>query len=101
MTFPTEAETRKFLAKMRIDLGHFRSMPQRESNVVVVPTTHGHWVITGAEEAQRPAKICSICYQPFPEFGNNAQPVNDGDCCSYCDDNVVIPARMARAKFTP
>jgi hypothetical protein len=40
-------------------------------------------------------KICSICFLPFIEWGNNAQPVNDGRCCNDCNWNVVLPARLA------
>ena len=29
------------------------------------------------------------CFQ-----GHNAEPVNDGRCCSACNTTVVIPARM-------
>ena len=89
MTFPTEAEAREFIAQM---------MPQVEADVVIIPTTHGHWAITSPREAKRPAKICSICQQPFHEFTNNAKPVNGGRCCAYCDEHVVIPARMAQAE---
>jgi len=39
-------------------------------------------------------KICSICQRKFAEFGNSAQPVNDGRCCNRCNDVVVIPARI-------
>ena len=28
------------------------------------------------------------------KFGNNAEPVNDGRCCSDCNSTVVIPARI-------
>ena len=88
MTFPTEIEAREFIARMGIP---------REGSVVI-PTTHGYWVITSAKEAQQPAKVCSICDQPFREFPNNAQPVNGGNCCAYCDDHVVTPARIALAR---
>ena len=39
-------------------------------------------------------KICSICQSEFTEWGNNAQPVNDGRCCNDCNATVVIPARL-------
>jgi hypothetical protein len=86
MTFPTEALAREFLAQMT---------PQQEANVVVVPTTHEHWAITSPREAKRRAKTCSICGGSFHEFPNNAQPINSGCCCAYCDDHVVTPARIA------
>lgn len=47
---------------------------------------------------------CSICGNPIDvqtyrnrivwTQGHNAQPVNDGRCCSYCNDTVVIPRRI-------
>jgi probable addiction module antidote protein len=43
-------------------------------------------------------QICSICQREFSEFGNSADPVNDGRCCDRCDSEVVIPARMRRMK---
>lgn len=38
--------------------------------------------------------ICSICQVECEGFGNNAEPVNDGRCCTDCDNGVVIPARI-------
>ena len=39
--------------------------------------------------------VCSICGQIIVrEFGNNAQPINDGICCDNCNYTVVIPARI-------
>jgi hypothetical protein len=43
---------------------------------------------------------CSICggdidVQPNGwADGNNAEPVNDGRCCDFCNWAVVIPARI-------
>lgn len=46
---------------------------------------------------------CSICggeITPEPVSGwtggHNAEPVNDGRCCTVCNDLVVIPARLNR-----
>jgi len=46
---------------------------------------------------------CSICggeITPEPvsgwALGHNAEPVNDGRCCTVCNDLVVIPARLNR-----
>ena len=45
---------------------------------------------------------CSICKQditPEPNGwagGCNAWPINDGTCCKACDDEVVLPARIAQ-----
>lgn len=50
--------------------------------------------------------ICCICKMAIPvktfpnggtwEYGNNADPVANGRCCDECDNNVVIPERLAR-----
>ena len=38
---------------------------------------------------------CSICNNKIDgKFGNNAEPVNNGRCCSDCNFTVVIPARL-------
>lgn len=42
---------------------------------------------------------CSICgnkIQPVGDWteGHNAEPVNSGRCCDYCNDAVVIPERL-------
>lgn len=44
---------------------------------------------------------CSICHGPIlPEphgwaGGHQAAPINDGRCCSECNSQIVIPARIA------
>jgi hypothetical protein len=39
---------------------------------------------------------CSVCSKKLDsKFGHNAEPVNNGRCCSQCNDTVVIPYRMA------
>jgi hypothetical protein len=89
MIFRTEAAARRELGA-RPDL----------SGVVVVRTTHGHWAITGAERVKLEPKICSICGEPFPEYPNRAWPVNDGECCAYCDEHAVTPARIRMMRET-
>ena len=37
---------------------------------------------------------CSICNEEFDGFGNNAEPINDGRCCDFCNFAMVIPARL-------
>ena len=43
---------------------------------------------------------CVICSKKITadkngwEGGCNAMPVAEGQCCGYCDDNVVLPARF-------
>jgi len=42
-------------------------------------------------------KLCSICGEKLDnEWGNNAQPVNDGKCCNDCNKCIVIPERLKR-----
>ena len=44
--------------------------------------------------------ICSICKKEIQPDNNgwngtnNAQPVNNGECCHSCDSRVVLPARL-------
>jgi hypothetical protein len=52
------------------------------------------------------SRTCVICSEPIDiivrnsdekvlwEDGCNAEPVADGRCCSYCDQEVVIPTRI-------
>jgi len=98
MTFPTEAEAYEYLGKFatRTSAG-LRQLPA-VLHPVVVQTTHEHWVICPAQVEAQPPKVCSICREVFHEYPCNAQPVNDGECCAYCDDHVVTPARMAIAQ---
>ena len=43
---------------------------------------------------------CSICSDKITveangwKGGHNAQPINHGRCCKYCNDTVVIPRRL-------
>ncbi len=50
---------------------------------------------------------CSICKGKIDEHktlegevywthGHNAEPVNEGRCCTKCNNNVVLPERMNR-----
>jgi hypothetical protein len=45
--------------------------------------------------------FCSICgepNEPWPNgggFGNNAEPINEARCCSWCNGTWVLPARIA------
>ena len=44
-------------------------------------------------------KTCCICGKKFDGWGNNPEPVkSDGECCDYCNWNVVIPARFGYLK---
>lgn len=46
--------------------------------------------------------ICSICGDTFSEYGNNAQPINDGRCCNQCNQIVIFRRikDMQRARLT-
>jgi hypothetical protein len=39
-------------------------------------------------------KICVICEKHYDSWGNNAEPVSQGECCDHCNNTVVIPARI-------
>lgn len=43
--------------------------------------------------------ICSICGKPYTNWGNNAQPVNNGRCCDTCNYMKVIPARIDQMRM--
>ena len=52
------------------------------------------------KKTKESALACSICKLPIENVmgwigGHNAQPVNDGRCCTVCNDLYVIPARIA------
>ena len=49
---------------------------------------------------------CSICGMDIDihpgslwSDGHNAEPVNDGRCCTVCNNRVVIPRRLAYLKM--
>lgn len=37
---------------------------------------------------------CCICGEPVEGFGHNPFPLKGEACCSFCDANVVLPARI-------
>lgn len=39
-------------------------------------------------------KVCCICHRKFKGWGNNAEPVCEGECCDECNSEVVIPSRL-------
>ncbi len=47
-------------------------------------------------------EVCSICTGPIGiepsgwDGGHNAEPLNAGRCCAYCNDNFVVPVRIRR-----
>ena len=45
-------------------------------------------------------KTCCICGRKFTGWGNNPYPVKDqGECCDDCNQQHVIPARLAAVKL--
>jgi hypothetical protein len=42
----------------------------------------------------RDLPTCSICRLPYVGFSHDAGPINNGRCCTTCNDTVVIPARI-------
>lgn len=43
-------------------------------------------------------ETCSICFSEYRGMGHNAYPINDGRCCSRCNNDIVVPTRI-RASF--
>lgn len=43
-------------------------------------------------------RVCCICGKPYEGHGNNANPVDWGNCCDLCNVTVVIPRRLLDAK---
>ena len=38
-------------------------------------------------------KICILCDEEIIGYGNNANPVADGECCNNCNGGIIIPVR--------
>ena len=43
-------------------------------------------------------KICVICEKLYSEWGNNAMPLEHGQCCDVCNE-MVIEARLFHKKL--
>lgn len=45
---------------------------------------------------------CSICEAPLGDIHDrhNAQPINNGTCCTDCNDNLVTPQRFKDRGYT-
>lgn len=37
---------------------------------------------------------CCLCNLFYEGYGNNAQPIKEGQCCDKCNQTKVIPARL-------
>jgi len=42
------------------------------------------------EQIEQIQSICSICMEPYFGIGNNAEPINKGRCCDFCNDDVIL-----------
>jgi len=85
MIFPTEQEARDAAARFKLD------------GVRIVRTTHG-WFAFVPKNSQRKPTRCSICGGMYPEYPASAWPINNGQCCAFCDDHVVTMARIVLAQ---
>lgn len=45
--------------------------------------------------ADSPTGRCCLCGNTYVNYGNNAQPLDNGRCCDMCNMTKVIPARMS------
>jgi hydrogenase maturation factor HypF (carbamoyltransferase family) len=43
-------------------------------------------------------RICVLCKKDYKEFGNNAYPLAEGQCCDKCNNSKVIPRRLLMSK---
>ena len=39
-------------------------------------------------------KKCILCGKDYEGYGNNAQPLKEGQCCDNCNTTKVIPERL-------
>ena len=46
------------------------------------------------EKEIKDKNFCSICGKSYEGYGNNAEPINNGRCCDYCNAMIVIPRRI-------
>ena len=53
-------------------------------------------------------KVCCLCNGPIDvltgpdgkvywSLGHNAEPIKEGQCCTQCNENKVLPARISMA----
>jgi hypothetical protein len=53
-------------------------------------------------EVRPPTQQCILCQKIFTGWGNNSQPIKDGQCCDECNSNTVMPFRLRELeKDTP
>lgn len=57
-------------------------------------------VITKTNKGEKDMKKCCICGKTFTGWGHNPYPVkSDGECCSECNMQRVVPARLERLRM--
>lgn len=78
-------------------IGHFAWRFSSPKSVDRVPIEGGQAIWHIDNKLVRP--LCCICNEPM-DFHNrhNAEPVKKGSCCSKCNLEVVIPARVKIAE---
>ena len=47
-----------------------------------------------SRNAMAVAEVCCFCSQQLNEYGNNAAPLKQGQCCDSCNMRTVVPVRM-------
>lgn len=52
---------------------------------------------THVDEVEHDTKGCCFCGKPIEGYGNNAEPLKHGSCCDYCNQTLVIPAKIQLA----
>jgi hypothetical protein len=65
------------------DAGQYR--PAKQETYIMGRPDQTQW--------HAPDEKCSICGEEYEGFDNNAWPINDGRCCTRCNDERVIPTR--------
>ena len=53
-------------------------------------------VIGVLKEGEQEDKKCVLCGKVYRGWGNDAWPLADGYCCDKCNNEKVIPARIAQ-----
>ena len=53
-------------------------------------------VIGVLKESEKEEKKCVLCGKRYSGWGNDAWPLADGYCCDKCNNEKVIPARIAQ-----
>lgn len=78
-----------------------RNFVHKHSAQRLRPVTH----VDRKREAKRSGSMndinetntCILCGDSFYGMGANPSPLADsGECCDYCDNNLVIPARITQ-----